>query len=50
LSIQTRKSFIKTYIWSVLLYGCETWTLKKYEIERLEAMEMSENNDREEKE
>jgi hypothetical protein len=40
LSIQTRKSFIKPYIWSVLLYGCETWTLKKYEMERLKVMEM----------
>ena len=40
LSIYTRKKFIKTYIWSILLYGCETWTVGRYERERLEAMEM----------
>ena len=40
LSIRTRKKFIRTYIWSLLLYGCETWTIGKYERNRLEAMEM----------
>jgi hypothetical protein len=40
LSIQTRKCFIKSYIWSIFLYGCETWTLKKDEKDELEAMEM----------
>lgn len=40
LSITSRKKFIKTYIWSILLYGCETWAIGKYERERLEAMEM----------
>lgn len=33
------QKFIKNYIWSVLLYGCETWTLNIYEIEREEALE-----------
>jgi hypothetical protein len=40
LNIETHKKFIKTFVWSVLLYGCETWILNKYETERLEAMEM----------
>lgn len=40
LNIEIRKEFIKTLVWSVLQYGCETWTLKKYETQRLEAMEM----------
>lgn len=40
LSITSRKKFIKTYIWSILLYGCETWTMGVYEKRRLEAMEM----------
>jgi len=31
---------IKTLMWSVLLYGSETWTLKKEDIKRLEACEM----------
>jgi len=40
LSITSRKKFIKKYIWSILLYGCETWTIGKYKRDRLEAMEM----------
>ena len=40
LRIQTRKRAVKTYIWSTLLYGCETWTVSKEMEERLEAMEM----------
>ena len=30
----------KTLIWSVALYACETWTLKKQEERMIEAMEM----------
>ncbi|VVC43630.1 Hypothetical protein CINCED_3A006507 [Cinara cedri] len=40
LSIRSRKKFVKTYVWSILLYGCESWTIGKYEKNRLEAMEM----------
>src|SRR5215469_18830018 len=28
-SIETRKRFVKCYVWSILLYGCESWTLKE---------------------
>src|SRR6187551_1651936 len=28
------------YIWSVMLYGAETWTLRREDIKRIEAMEM----------
>jgi hypothetical protein len=35
-----KKKFIKTFAWSVLLYGCETWTIRKNEKDHLEAMEM----------
>ena len=31
---------IKTLIWSVVLYGSETWTMRKADIRRLEAFEM----------
>ena len=31
---------IKTPIWSVVLYGAETWTMRKEDIKRLEAFEM----------
>jgi hypothetical protein len=27
MSIRVRKRFIKVYVWSVALYGCETWIL-----------------------
>ena len=30
----------KCLIWPVALYGCESWTLRKVEIERLKAFEM----------
>ena len=35
-----KKRMIKTLIWPVALYGCETWTLRKMEIDKLEACEM----------
>src|SRR6218665_3421568 len=31
---------IKTLIWSMVLYGAETWTMRKEDIKRLEAFEM----------
>ena len=31
---------VKTLVWSTLLYGSETWTLRKEDIRRLEAVEM----------
>jgi len=40
LNIETKKKFIKTFVWSVLLYRCKTWTIRKNEKDRLEAMEM----------
>ena len=38
--METRKGFMKAFVWSILLYGCETWTIQKYERDRLEAFEM----------
>ena len=35
-----KKQIIKSMIWSVVLYGSETWTLRKEDIRRLEAFEM----------
>ena len=31
---------VKTLVWPVELYGCETWTMRKEEIRRLNAFEM----------
>ena len=40
LNIELKKKIVKAMIWPVLLYGCETWTLKQEAITKLEAMEM----------
>ena len=40
LSHVLKKMMIKVFIWSVLLYGSETWCLTKEDIRKLEAMEM----------
>jgi hypothetical protein len=40
LNINMRKNFAKCYVWSVLLYGCGTWTIIGQEKKKLEAMEM----------
>lgn len=40
LSLRIRKAVIKTYIWSTLLYGVESWTVSKRMEKRLEAMEL----------
>ena len=36
----TKKRMMKCYIWSTLTYGCESWTFRKQDESRLEAMEM----------
>ena len=40
LSLESRKRMVKTYVWSILLYGCETWTISRGMEKRLEAAEM----------
>src|SRR5207245_22906 len=40
MNISLNKRMIKTIVWSVALYGAETWTLRKEDIRRLEALEM----------
>ena len=37
---EVKKTIVKTLVWSTLLYGSETWTLRKEDIRRLEAVEM----------
>ena len=39
-SLDTRIRLLKCYIWSTLLYGCETWTLSKTLEKRIEAFEI----------
>lgn len=41
LLLDTRIRVLKCYyVWSVLLYGCETWTLKAGTMNKLEVFEM----------
>jgi hypothetical protein len=40
ISLKIRKNLLKTYVWSIALYGCETWTITMEEKRRLEAFEM----------
>lgn len=40
LSLKLKLRLLKCYIWSTLLYGAETWTLKKKTSKQLEAFEM----------
>ena len=38
---ELRKRLVKCFVWSVALYGAETWTLRRNEQKQLEAFEMS---------
>ncbi|KAI5742530.1 hypothetical protein M8J77_008273 [Diaphorina citri] len=38
--LKLRKRFVKCYVWSVVLYGAETWTMRKKEEKYLESFEM----------
>jgi hypothetical protein len=40
LDLEWRKKVVKCYIWSIALYGAETWTLWAVDQEHLESFEM----------
>ena len=40
LDFKLRKKLVKCYIWSVALYGAETWTLRAVDQKHLESFEM----------
>jgi hypothetical protein len=40
LSIELKKKLARYYVWSIALYGSETWTLRKLELKYLETFEM----------
>ena len=40
ISMKTRKRIIKAYVWSTLLYGCETWTITTRNMKKLQSFEM----------
>ncbi|CAG9087673.1 unnamed protein product [Plutella xylostella] len=40
LSIKLRTKILKCYVWPIVLYGCESWTIKENFKKKLEAFEM----------
>ena len=40
LKIELSKKLVKCYVWSIDLYGSETWTLRKLERKYLESFEI----------
>jgi hypothetical protein len=40
LDLEMRKKIVKCYIWSIALYGAETWSLRIVEQKHLESFEM----------
>jgi len=40
LDLEYRKKLVKRYIWSIALYGAETWTLRAVDQKHLESFEM----------
>ena len=40
LDLELRKKLVKSYIWSIALYGAETWTLRPVDQKHLESFEM----------
>jgi hypothetical protein len=40
LKVALKKRMVKTLVWPVAMYGCETWTMKKEVVAKLNAFEM----------
>jgi len=40
LNLELSKKLVKCYVWSIALYGAETWTLRAVDQEHLESFEM----------
>ena len=40
LDLHLRKKLVKCYVWSMALYGAETWTLRATDQKRLESFEL----------
>jgi len=40
LDLELRKKLVKCYVWSIALYGAETWTLRAMDQKHLESFEM----------
>ena len=40
IALQTKACLVKAMIFPVVMYGCESWTLKKAEHQRIDAFEL----------
>jgi hypothetical protein len=40
MDLELRKKLVKCYIWSIALYGAETWTLRAVDQKLMESFEM----------
>jgi hypothetical protein len=40
LELELRKNLVKCYVWSITIYGAETWTLRAVDQKHLESFEM----------
>ena len=40
ISLPTRACLVKAMVFPVVVYGCETWTIKKAEYQRIDAFEL----------
>ena len=40
ITLQTKVHLVKAMVFSVLMYGCESWTIKKAEHQKIDASEL----------
>ena len=40
LTLPTKVRLVKAMVFSVVMYGCEGWTVKKAELQRIDAFEL----------
>ena len=40
ITLPTRVSLVKAMVFPVVMYGCESWTIKKAELQRIDAFEL----------
>jgi hypothetical protein len=40
MDLELKKNLVKCYIWSIALYGAETWTLRAVDHKHLESLEI----------
>ena len=40
ITLQTKVHLVKAMVFPVVMYGCESWTIKKTELQRIDAFEL----------